>query len=162
MAMSNAQKQKAYRDRKRAIRDAPKLEAARRAAELERQRREAQDSLQRATQELARLAREAEELAARTAQEARQKAEEEAKARGIADGTLHPSGRPWRNGDVRGYDASSPRAMMEAGRKAALAYAARAGFGRGFSRVARRRSGHFASPWSPCDRRDRPPPSEFG
>jgi hypothetical protein len=37
-------------------------------------------------------------------------------------GTLHPDGRLWRLNEARSIDRSSPRAMMEAGRRAAVQY----------------------------------------
>jgi hypothetical protein len=123
MALTPAQKQQAYRDRIKAKRDVAAAEAAR-VVETQRQRELAIIAERdRISMEIERQARMAEEQAAIAAAEARQKAEEEAKARGIADGTLHPSGRPWQAGDVRGYDASSPRALMEAGRRSAGRYA---------------------------------------
>jgi hypothetical protein len=120
MALTPAQKQKAYRDRKRAKRDALVAEAAR-IAEAQRQHELViVAERDRAAAEALRQERLAAEEAREREEQAARRAEEEAKARGIADGTLHPSGRPWRNGDVRAHDAYSPRAMQEAGRRAVL------------------------------------------
>ena len=71
VAMTAAEKQRAYRDRRRAIRDAPKIAAARQAAGIERLR-----------QELAAAEREAAEQAARQAAEATKQAEAARVARG--------------------------------------------------------------------------------
>ena len=116
MALTPAQKQKAYRDRKRAAPIAMMSEITQVATRLLRAELAAITEQRSIVLDNARRERETEEMAAR-------RAEEDAKACGIADGSLHPSGRPWQANEAKSVERSSPRAMMEAGRKAALAQA---------------------------------------
>jgi hypothetical protein len=120
MALTAAQKQQAYRNRKRATPIAMLAEVEQVATRLLRVELSGITERWTILLDRDRRARTIAEQAVAAAAEATRAAEEALRQQGIATGTLHPSGRPWLANEVRSVDRCSPRAMQEAGRRAAV------------------------------------------
>jgi hypothetical protein len=120
--LSDVERARSYRDRKRAVPRSMLDEVTQVATRLLRAELALLSGRRAFVLEFARRERRAAEQAAAAAEEAHQRTIAAEQARRIADGTLHPDGRPWHLNEAikRPNTPTSIRSQMEAARRAVL------------------------------------------